>query len=458
MLPALYLSSCTSSPSTAAPASTSITPRLNHSSASAASRAITAAGHSKVPDQPCGQSTCQAKNRARLTITPTTAAVMPVSGAVNFSSLWVDSTSGPPAKDEQERRQEGKPGDQRRRQRATDKGRLGAEYRLHIGTDEADKRHHHDQRPRRGFPQRQTINHLRRRQPAVMPHCALIDVRQHRIGAAEGEQRRLGEEPGHLRQRALPAEQRAQHSHRQQPEQSADQQQDHQTRQTKARMSGRRRVVVDQCRAIVALLRHMPAADGEMLRRQTPADKAGQCRAKHDQRERHFKGEDGDKGRRRNRPQPVVLQHPRADALRRLQDDGRHRRFDAVEQSGHQRLLAIGDVQPGQSDQDEQRRQHEQHPGDDATPVAVQQPADIDRQLLGLGAGQHHAVVQCMQEAPLGNPAPPLDQLLVHDRDLPGRPAKADEAQLEPEVKGRDKTDPRGDGRGAIAHGARARK
>lgn len=29
---------------------------------------------------------------------PTTAAVIPVSGAVNFSSLWVDSTSGPPAR------------------------------------------------------------------------------------------------------------------------------------------------------------------------------------------------------------------------------------------------------------------------------------------------------------------------------------------------------------------------
>ncbi|MNN82612.1 hypothetical protein D3C81_1995620 [compost metagenome] len=31
-------------------------------------------------------------------ITPTTAAVMPVSGAVNLSSLWVDSTNGPPAR------------------------------------------------------------------------------------------------------------------------------------------------------------------------------------------------------------------------------------------------------------------------------------------------------------------------------------------------------------------------
>ena len=38
-----------------------------------------------------------------------------------------------------------------------------------------------------------------------------------------------------------------------------------------------------------------------------------------------------------------------------------------------------------------------------------------------------------MEEAPLGDPAPPLDQLVVHDRDLAGRTAEADAAELEPE-------------------------
>src|SRR5574340_332249 len=46
----------------------------------------------------CGQKACQAKNTARLRITPTTAAVMAESGAVNFSSPRVASTSGPPAR------------------------------------------------------------------------------------------------------------------------------------------------------------------------------------------------------------------------------------------------------------------------------------------------------------------------------------------------------------------------
>jgi hypothetical protein len=63
-------------------------------------------------------------------------------------------------------------------------------------------------------------------------------------------------------------------------------------------------------------------------------------------------------------------------------------------------------------------------------------PADVDRELGGLGARQHHAVIERMQEAALGYPALTLDQVLVHDRDLPGRSAEADETQLEPVAEG----------------------
>ena len=45
-----------------------------------------------------GQKVCQAKNTARLRITPTTAAVMAVSGAVKCNSPRVASTSGPPTR------------------------------------------------------------------------------------------------------------------------------------------------------------------------------------------------------------------------------------------------------------------------------------------------------------------------------------------------------------------------
>ena len=41
-------------------------------------------------------------------------------------------------------------------------------------------------------------------EPVVVLDRALVDVGQHRVGAAEGQQRRLGEEPAHLRQRRRP--------------------------------------------------------------------------------------------------------------------------------------------------------------------------------------------------------------------------------------------------------------
>ena len=58
----------------------------------------------------------------------------------------------------------------------------------------------------------------------------------------------------------------------------------------------------------------------------------------------------------------------------------------------------------------------------------MQQPADVDRQLLRLRAGQQHAVVERVQEALLAEPAPPLDQLSRHDGDLTSRAAERDEA------------------------------
>jgi hypothetical protein len=72
------------------------------------------------------------------------------------------------------------------------------------------------------------------------------------------------------------------------------------------------------------------------------------------------------------------------------------------------------------------------HAGDDAAEGAVQQPADIDAQLLGLGAGQQHAEVERMQEALFADPALLLDQDAVHDRDLAGRAAEAQHGDAGP--------------------------
>ena len=78
---------------------------------------------------------------------------------------------------------------------------------------------------------------------------ALVDVGQHRVGAAEGEQRRLREEGAHLRERALPALRSHQQAHGRQPQPQPRQQYLDQVDAGEARMGGRWRVVIDQGRA-----------------------------------------------------------------------------------------------------------------------------------------------------------------------------------------------------------------
>ena len=200
-------------------------------------------------------------------------------------------------------------------------------------------------------------------------------------------------------------------------------------------MRRRRRVVVDQRRAEALLRGAVAGAGREHLRRRARADGADQRGGGDDRRERHVEGEDRDEGRRREAPHPAVLQRARADAVRGVQDDRGDRRLEAIEHAGDERHVAEAQVDPGQRDQDRERRQHEQRAGDDAAYRAVHQPAEVGGELLRLGAGQQHAVVQRVQEALLADPAPAFDELGVHDRDLPRRAAEADEAELEPEAQ-----------------------
>ena len=109
--------------------------------------------------------------------------------------------------------------------------------------------------------------------------------------------------------------------------------------------------------------------------------------------------------------------------------------FEPIEDTRHHRQRAEGNVDPRQPNQDEQRGQHKQSARHDAAPGAVHQPADVDRELLRLGAGQQHAIVQRVQKALFADPAFLLDQLGVHDGDLPGRATETDEAELKPEAK-----------------------
>ncbi len=135
-------------------------------------------------------------------------------------------------------------------------------------------------------------------------------------------------------------------------------------------------------------------------------------------------------------PQYRVAQGARAHAPGGLEHDGRHGGFDACKQTRYQRRVAKNQIDPGQRNQQEQRRQNKQDTCHDAARAAVHQPAQVGGQLLRLRAGQHHAVVQRMQKAALRNPAPALHQFLVQKSDLTRRAAKADAADLQPKPPG----------------------
>ena len=64
----------------------------------------------------------------------------------------------------------------------------------------------------------------------------------------------------------------------------------------------------------------------------------------------------------------------------------------------------------------------------------MHQPADIDGELLRLGAGQQGAVVQRLQEALLADPLLLLDDDAMHHRDLAGRAAEGERGDARPDL------------------------
>ena len=127
---------------------------------------------------------------------------------------------------------------------------------------------------------------------------------------AKGQQRSLGEKPGHLGEPVAPAKHRAQHAHGQRPQQRTGQQHLCQPLPTEACVVGRGRVVVDQRGTIRGFSRTMPTAHLKVRGRYTAAEVADTSRHAHDEREGHIQGKDGHKRSRRNGPQPRVFQRP----------------------------------------------------------------------------------------------------------------------------------------------------
>ena len=166
---------------------------------------------------------------------------------------------------------------------------------------------------------------------------ALIDVGQHRVRAAERQQRGLGEEPSHLRQRAVHPAARREQRQRRRPQHEAD-------RHAQAPAAWPRKracagvgvsssISARSCAVVRRAVRRRrcESAPAPAVRRRAPTTAAPQRRspgtAPRTRRSRRTPP--------RRSPTASVLQRARADAMRRMHDDRDDRGLDAVEHAGH---------------------------------------------------------------------------------------------------------------------------
>ncbi len=161
-------------------------------------------------------------------------------------------------------------------------------------------------------------------------------------------------------------------------------------------------------------------------------ESADRRRPRHDPRESDAREMDQHEGRSRQRGRLPSGQRLLAHAPDRVRDDGDDHGLETVENRPHQLGLAVSRSDPRQDQHAHGTGQHEQRARRHAAPRPVQAPADIGGELLRFGSRQQRGEGQAAQERRLADPALPIDQLGLHHRDLAGRPAERQAAELEP--------------------------
>ena len=167
-----------------------------------------------------------------------------------------------------------------------------------------------------------------------------------------------------------------------------------------------------------------------------PTDEPDDSRHQDDQRKGRVEKEDRNERRRRNTLQDVVSERAFADPNDRLQHDREHGRLEAEEHGLHHADIAEGGIDPTQNHEGNETWENEEGPGDESAPGLMQQPSNVDRELLRLRPGQQHAVVQGVKKPGVADPTLLLDQDPVHHRDLPRRSAKAQGRDFDPYPEG----------------------
>ena len=277
-----------------------------------------------------------------------------------------------------------------------------------------------------------------------MTHRRLGHVGQHRIGPPKGDQGHLAEEPPHGHQGAIPSIDQAKGQQGQAKGAAPHQQGEGEVALGKPGV-GRcgRGIAVDEIADRILPGRVLDCDDrGLGLGQRQPSGLPAAGRPSGQGRQGNHQGigplqhAEGQKGDNSEPNQGLGVQGAAPQPPARLHHDRQHRGLERPKHGGQERQLAPQHIDARQGDQHDHRRQQKQAAGHQATPHPMHQPAQVGGQLNGLGARQHHAVVEGVEIAPLREPPAPLHQLLVHQGDLPCRPAKTDPAQLKPIARG----------------------
>ena len=115
-----------------------------------------------------------------------------------------------------------------------------------------------------------------------------------------------------------------------------------------------------------------------------------------------------------------------------LDDDDEHGGLDADERRLDERHLTEKRIGDAEREHDEGARQDEEKASSKSAQGAVEPPADIGRKLHGFGTRQQHAEIERVQELLLADPFALVHQDAMHQRDLSGRPAEGQHADLRP--------------------------
>ena len=304
----------------------------------------------------------------------------------------------------------------------------------------ADELQHHDQRAGRCFRHAEAVQHFAGLQPVKALDRLLCDIGQHRIGTAEGDNGHFREEQRDLRKDIAGAQRRHDDADGRKPQDGAGQCGAMRVASHGGRLLEGR--VAEQGRAMIGAARPAMAANGESGVPLPAADKANQTGSENHEREGDMEGEERDEGERRDAAQDIVLQRAFPHPHHGFDNDGEHGGFQAEEQRGDNSDRSKQRIDDAERHDGQRAGQDEEPASEKAAFDAMHQPADIGRKLLRLGAGQEHAIIERMQKARLGNPAPLVDEDAVHHRDLSCRPAKRQGRDARPDAQRLAQCDP----------------